>query len=57
MPDALSSGHMIGDCLKCGAEDAFFVEPGEQEFMTICVCGGRGGAYRLWTWLVEGTRP
>ncbi len=53
----LTSGHLIGDCPKCGAEDAFFVEPGEQEFMTICGCGGRGGPYRLWTFLIERTRP
>jgi hypothetical protein len=38
-----SSGHWIGRCPICGAEDRAYVEPGLTEWSTTCGCSPRPG--------------
>ena len=37
----------IGDCPLCGQEDACYVEPNGEDWMTICVCAASGGLLEL----------
>jgi hypothetical protein len=50
-------GHHVGDCPRCGARDALWVEPGWRQFSTSCRCWrGNGGPFALFRLMTGSAR-